>query len=251
MSWEVETNIDQLIKTIRSDIQGMMSSPELEKAGKDAYDIMYKNVRNRMKATGYNYDQSGDFNQAMEDERNNYDKSDITKNSKNIGFGYIEEGVAGLDDVMYMRQEQTATFVSDQGYFAGQKITLHLRAEKEMPKWIPLEFGTGGKADVVPDQFKVRYTPRPDKEVMFGPSYTVPSGLNKKVYAMISERQHAKIGNGQWYSKGDEGNMIHNRHSGIRPGRFFRDGLEDSKVPIYEVIGRGIEDYFDRINPSE
>lgn len=248
MSFEIETNIDQLVKIIRSDIQGMFSSPEIEKAGRDAYDIMYKNVRNRMKATGYSYDQSGDFQQAMDDEKNNYDKTDVTKNSKNIGFGYVEEGVAGLDDRAYMRQEQIATFVSDQGHFAGQRITLHLKAETEMPKWIVLEFGTLDKADPIPDQFKVTYTPRPDKEVMFGPSERVPSGLKKKVYAMISEQQHAKIGNGQWYSKGDEDDIIHNRHNGVRAGRFFRDGLEDSKAPVFDALGRGIEEYLSRIN---
>jgi hypothetical protein len=248
MSFEVETNIDQLVKTIRSDIQGMFGSPEMQKAGRNAYDIMYKNVRNRMKATGYGYDQSGDFQQAIDDEKNNYDKGDYTKNSMNIGFGYIEEGVAGLDDRAYMRQEQIATFVSDQGHFAGQRITMHLKAETQMPKWIVLEFGTLEKADPIPDQFKVNYTKRPDKEVMFGPSERPPSGLNKKIYAMISERQHAKIGNGKWYSKGDESNMIHNRHSGVRAGRFFRHGLEDAKVPVFEALGQGIEDYLNRIN---
>jgi hypothetical protein len=83
---------------------------------------------------------------------------------------------------------------------------------------------------------------------MFGPSERVPSGLKKKIYAMISDTQHAKIGNGKWYSKGDEKQMIHNRHSGVRAGRFFRNGLEDSKAPVFEALGNGIEEYLNRIN---
>lgn len=249
MAYEVETNIDQLIKTVRADVQGMFTSPEMESSGRNAYDIMYKNVRNRMKTTGYNYLQSGDFLEAMDDERKGFDKENRNKNSMTVGFGLIGEGL-GLNDPSYMRQEQNATFYVSHGHLRGNFIYMHLKAETQMPKWVVLEFGTKGKGDGVPDQFKINYSPRPDKSIMFGPSKSVPTGLNKKVYMMVNPENHAKVGNGKWYSKGDESNFSEdvNQHPGVRAGRFFRNGLEDSKLPIYEELGKGLKQYFNRIS---
>lgn len=245
----VSSNIDDLVKTIRSDIQGMFGSPEMEQAGRNAYDIMYKNVRNRMKTTGYDYDQSGRFKEAMDDEKKGFDKDSRTKNSMNIGFGYIGEGEEGLNDSAFMREQQQASFYIGHGHLRGNWITMNLKAETQMPKWIVLEFGTKDKADAIPDSFKVSYSPRPDRSIMFGPSDGAPTGLKKHIYMMVDPKNHAKIGNGNWYSSGDENDFSDaNKHPGVRPGRFFRNGLEDSKLPIYDALGEGLSKYLDRIN---
>lgn len=258
MGYEIETNIDELVKTIRSDIQGMFGSDEMKEAGKNAYDIMFKNVKNRMKTTGYDYYQSGDFSEAMDDERNNYDRNDFSKNSMNVGFGFIGEGNnEGLSEPRWMRQEQNADFYVGHGYLGrkdGPKrwMFMRLKAETEMPKWIVLEFGTGGKGgnEEPPEQFKVGYTRKPEKDIMWGPSDGAPAGLRKHVYVMLSAESHARIGNGNWYQKGDEADFANevNKHPGIRAGHFFQNGLADAKRPVYEALGVGLEKYLSRIN---
>lgn len=254
MSDLVESNIDQLVKIIKDDMQGMFGSSEMQQAGKKVYDIMYKNVKNRMMTTGYDYDQTGNFLEAMEDERKGFQPDNKTRNSITVGFGDIGEGQGLNDPRTGMREEQRyVTFYKKSRMLANGSIQpifgfWTLKAETQMPKWIVLEFGTRDKADQIPSAFKVDYTPRPDRDVMFGPSVGKPDGnYKKKVFAMISKDELYETMGGDDHYNGKE-TMDTRPHPGTRPGRFFRNGLEDSKLPIQEAFGEGLQRYLDRLN---
>lgn len=252
MSDIVSTNIDELVKIIKSDMQGMFGSPEMQQSGKKVYDIMYNNVRNRMMTTGYDYNQTGSFLEAMEDERKGFQPDNKTRNSMTVGFGDIGEGQGLNDPRTGMRQEQRGVVF----YKKSQMLTngsiqpiygfWNLKAETQMPKWIVLEFGTRQYSDQVPSAFKVDYTPRPERDIMFGPSTGKPYGnFNKKVFAMVSRDELHQTLDGKY----DKKEHIPDRpHPGTKAGRFFRNGLEDSKLPIQEAFGDGLQRYLDRIN---
>lgn len=230
----------------------MFGSQEMLQAGKKVYDVMYKNVRNKMMATGYDYNQTGAFLEAMDDERKGFQPDNMTRNSMTVGFGDIGEGQGLNDPRLGMRQEQKfVTFYRSSGMKANGSIYktyafVTLKAETQMPKWIVLEFGTRGKADEIPSQFKIEYTPRPDKDIMYGPSIGKPYGqFNKKVFMMLSEDGYRNLKDS--YSP-DKVQVDHRPHPGTKAGRFFRNGLEDSKLSINEAFGDGLKEYFDRIN---
>jgi hypothetical protein len=117
-----------------------------------------------------------------------------------------------------------------------------------MPKWIVLEFGTRSKADPLPKQFQISYTRRSERDFMLGPSVGKPYGnYKKKVFAMLSKKEFASMKDSH-HADEVEKHYPDRPHPGTRPGRFFRKGLEDAKVPIYQEFGRGIENYLERIN---
>lgn len=239
---EVTSNISELEKHLKTVFQGMFQSQEMQDAGKKVYDTMYTNVRARMESTGYDYKQSGDFLRAFDDEKKGFSKDNNTKNSMTVGFGDITGG-GGLNDPNYMRQEQTAMFTNGITMMANGSLQpnismVTLKAETQMPKWIVLEFGTGPQAQELPPQFAIGYTRKSDSNLMYGPSYNTPSGLNKRVFAMLNAEQVAKL-RGE-----DKESLSYNRtHPGTRPGMFFQNGLKDSKDQIYREFGKGIESY--------
>lgn len=226
------SNLGDLEAHIKNKFQNMFKSEEIHGAGKEVHETLYKNVDKRLRTSTYDYNQSGDFREAMQEESRNYD-AQIGRSSIKVGFGYIEEG-GGLNDPLYMRQEQTATFLTDSKN--NKVVSLRLRAEKQMPKWIVLEFGTRDRADKMPASFKVSYTRR-DKQNMIGPSLRAPSGHSKSVFAMVSDKGLGRIfGN----------NVKPHRHRGTKGGRFFRKGLEDSKEDIQGIYGRAIQEYLNK-----
>jgi hypothetical protein len=264
------TNFDEFEAHMKRFLPNMIQSEELKKASFDSFDIMYKNVMNRLKMTDYDYNQSGDFLGLMRSEGDGKGEGNpkIGRTKIQIGFGGYEEGLSGeLNSQLYMRKKQSHTIRKWSGY-----TSFETEAEKEMPKWILMEFGRSGTentADKVPRQFKVPYTSRSSKNMMVGPSdnmldYTKKadksiskaksegrtptdddygmlrfygnSGARKPTYAMFTpEGAEHTYGGGK-------------PHPGMRAGRFFRNGLEDSKKPIYDRYGDAIKKYLNSIN---
>jgi hypothetical protein len=235
-----QSNIDELTQHVKSRFQNMFKSKELEEAGRKAHEIMYKNVNNRMQMSGYDYEQTGNFREIMADEKRGFDPR-TNASSMKIGVGLIGEG-QGLEDPRFgLREEQKVVFSNGRyNNWKTQGIPMTLKAEKQMPKWIVLEFGTRSKADPLPNQFKIAYTRRSERDLMYGPSLSNPSGHKKKVFAMLSSQQVDKL-RGSHKGHG----AYSTTHPGTRPGRFFKKGLEDSKVPVFDEFGRGIQKYLD------
>src|SRR5690606_3313477 len=129
------------------------------------------------------------------------------------------------------------------------------KAEKEMPKWIVLEFGTREHAEKVPKEFHISYKKRPDKQALIGPSSWLKDASNLEKRSAEKDGRKANPSRftdlrraGGFHTKdtyfmaSDEVNSwIYQavnaetrRHPGTRPSRIFRGGLKDSKEPIYE-----------------
>lgn len=231
---EVTSNVDELVKHLNFVFQGMFDSDEIEQSGRNVYDILYSSVSARLRDTGYDYHQSGDFLEMMEDEKKGFQKDNKSKQSITVGFGSLDQ----LNDPNYMRQEQTGLFFNGRYDSNGRPMgtPMHLKAETQMPKWVVLEFGTGDGAVKLPSQFNINYTRRPDKDIMYGPSMSAPSGLSKPIFAMLSGEQVAKF-------RGEDKPTYDKRHKGVRAGRFFQNGLDDAKPQIAVEFGKGIRNY--------
>lgn len=266
----INTNFDELEKHLKQLIPNMVKSEELKKAGQQSFHIMYKNVMNRLKATDYDYDQSGDFMRLMQSEGKGIGDGNpkIGRSNIQVGFGGYNEGYSGeLNSKLYMRKEQSFTIRKHSGYFS-----FDTKAETQMPKWILMEFGRSGtrnSADKVPKQFQVAYSRDSSKNMMVGPSGTMKwytktankkmdkarsegrpitdedtgllrhygnSGAKKDTYAMFTPE-----GASHMYGSGMP-------HPGIKAGRFFRQGLQDSKIPIKHAFEEGMKSYLARIS---
>jgi hypothetical protein len=232
---------------------------------------MFKNVKNRMKTTGYDYDQSGVFQEIMDGEGKGISSGNlgtdtnpkVGRSSVTVGFGNVgSDGELNLKESMRRRQTHTMRKAS------GGYISFDTKAESQMPKWILMEFGRSGSeqtADKVPKQFQLPYTRRSDKSKLVGSSnmmqmYTEYDAKNNSAEKRKSGaedkgmlRHYDNVGAKKLtfvmatpevanYMKYDA------EHPGIRPGRFFRHGLDDSKLPVANEYGHAIEQYLRRIS---
>lgn len=230
------SNIDELERHLKQKFNGMLSSPELRKAGEKASKEIGMRVLSQ--ATfggegGTNLTQTGDLMQLLAEEARGGEVVG-TARTLTIGMGELNNLNMGLGA---QRLEQTQEHYIGSG--KGGRVqfkTFKLKEETQMPKWIIAEFGSGSKADMdffdYP-QFKVGYTKRPERQYMFGMSTEniKPDGSKKGTFMVgtstIKRYSKARIG-----------------HSGVRPSKIFRRGVEDSKPMVEKILGDGIEAYF-------
>lgn len=238
MAKGVFTNIDELQREVEAHFKSMMKSKEMAQAGKRASEAMGRYVMDQVSDggdSGYDFEQSGDFHSLLASEAK-HGSVNQSQNSLSMGFGYIPEMNEGVEA---RRNFQT------QVHWVGSKkkgryVTINLKQEKEMPKWIIAEFGSGRRADRanMPKELKVRYTPRSGKEYMYGPSSEKVGGEGggeKRGYFMVSRDGFNNLRGDKRYKP--------KTHPGVKAGRIFRKGLEKSKEEVREILADGIRDF--------
>jgi hypothetical protein len=232
------TNIEDLEKHLKDKFRGMMKSREMVSAGKDASKAMGRYVLDELAdggASGYDYDQTGDLHKMLADEAR-AGNTHSTASTLSMGYGYLlelNEGFEALRD----EQRQQHWIGSKSG---GRYVTIRLKKEKEMPKWIIAEFGTGRQAVDKPKdkKFDIDYTYRPGKEFMYGPSRGRVSGGKKEGYFMVGRRGASNL-----LGNRAENRKNFTRHPGVKAGQIFSRGLAKSKVEVNDILRDGIKDY--------
>jgi hypothetical protein len=232
------TNIEEVEREVNRHFKGMMKSKEMTDAGKTASKVMGRYVLDEVAdggESGYDYEQSGDFHNMLSSEAKGGDIQQ-TPSKLSMGFGYIPELNNGV--------EAKRNFQTQKHWIGSRKngryVTVQLKEEKQMPKWIIAEFGSGKQAEKGKrhKDMQISYSPRPDKKYMFGPSKGKvggDGGGSKEGYFMIS-KQGAQ---GMYGNKSSVGR----KHPGVKAGRIFRRGLEKSKEEVREILGDGIRSY--------
>lgn len=225
------TNIEELEKHISNVFNNMFKSEEMKVASVEAKKRMGRGVTSQVESggdSGYDYNQTGDFHSALVDEM----KDNAIYQSKNsilIGFGDMDSMNMG---VYAKRNFQRQLHVTRKG-----NRMVFLKEEKELPKWIIAEFGSGGKGEgkSIPKEFNLPYAPRPGKDFLYGPSLGNITGGSKKGYFMVSGQTASSLSGAD--------NHTLPTHPGVKPGRIFRKGLNDSKDDVHRILGSGIDAY--------
>jgi hypothetical protein len=236
---KTSTNFQDLEKHINSVFKGMMKSRELTEAGKTASKAMGRYVLDEVAgggASGYDYEQSGDFHNLLASEAK-HGNVYSTPSKLTMGFAYIPEMNLGVEA---KRNFQIQDHVVQMNGGRITKIrTFKLKQEEQMPKWIIAEFGSGekkAKGRILKD-FAITYTPRPDKDFLLGPSLSKvrgEGGGRKKGYFMISGKSLDKLQHQQ---------AQRFFHRGVKPGRIFSRGLESSQEEVTQILHEGISKY--------
>lgn len=246
MGWQIETNINELIAKIESDMKGMLKSKEIGNASKVAGQAIGRHIAENVDGgseSGYNYKQSGGLHDLVIREA----KDPYVKQGQNS----VQIGVFNLSnmnsDVDAKRNHQFQVHeVWDEKKHEIINKTISLKQEEQMPKWIIAEFGSGKYSSGDWSNFDIGYTRREDKPYMFGPSVGPaggPGGGSKRGFFMVSNDTLVKLLGPDRARSMDS----HRVHEGVRAGHVFSEGLEESKEEIFEIIGDGLQEYLDRI----
>jgi hypothetical protein len=238
------TNFDELEKHLNKKFKSMMKSQEMASAGKRASQAMGRHVGDQISdggASGYDYDQSGDFHKLIKEEAR-HGEIHQTATSLTMGFGEMwnmNEGVEARRNAQVQDH-----VVGMNGSRVTRLRTFRLKEENQLPKWVIAEFGMGTKGEgkgAVPKELQVNYTKRPNKEFMYGPSLGGVRGEGggpKNGFFMLSGRSLMNL-----LGNRAENRRNFRRHPGIKAGRVFRRGLEKSKEEVQDILRDGIRDY--------
>lgn len=216
-----------------------MKSEELKQAGKEASDIMGRHVLDQIGGkSGYDYEQTGDFHKMLSTEARGGDIKQ-TPTKMTAGVFYIPEMNDGIEAKRNFQTQKH--WIGSRMH--GRYVTINLKQENQMPKWIIAEFGMGGLAEKtkMSKDFQITYTPRSGKPYMFGPSSDNVSDGNKHGYFMVGRKGlMGLLGNRA------ESNTSFRTHPGIRAGKIFSSGLKSSKEEVNQAIAEGIQKYLGR-----
>lgn len=246
MPIEITTNINDLLKKIESDIKGMMKSSEVGGAGKRAGQAIGRHIGDTLLGgndSGYNYVQSGGLEALVQEESSN---PELRQRQNDMTIGVFE--LNNMNDGVYSKRndqfQQHEVWDEKQGEMVQKSI--FLKGERQLPKWILAEFGSGDYKSGGYEKFDIGYTNR-DKPYMYGPSIGSvggPGGGRKKGYFMVTQSTLVTLLGPDRI----KGMNTHREHEGIRAGHVFSKGLEISKQEVFEILGEGIEEYLKRVN---
>ncbi len=220
------TNFNELVNHITRVNKGLFKNAEFTTHAQKAGDAMQKEVQKAMKNVGgMDYHQSYQLKRTMSTQTADWK---VSETKANIGFGEINDL-----NKQTKRKAQRATFSNPD----GSTRTIKLRPEQDLPSWIIMEFGRKGtsqKGSTVPSFIKkeINYSPREKKDVLFGPSTSLH--MRAPIFFMTNKEMLSK----HHGIKSDKG---FKSHSGIREGKFFRNGLINARPAIQKALADGIE----------
>lgn len=227
------SNIGELETHLKQMFNGMLSSPELKEASREVHRTMGNAVMSKWHSL--NRRRTGGFEELLQIEINDTPPVENTTRVLTIGFGRFETMTYDLEAKRLTEYQWH--------YVNGVKKLITLHEEKELPKWIIAEFGAWGVGDTIPEQFKLSYTRRPERQFLYGPSAGRPIGANGKV----ADTDKSKLGFFMASKSFVESQGVEpRRHSGIKAGHIFSGGLKDSKQEVFEDLYKGIEKYLER-----
>lgn len=242
MDAKVTTNIEELEAHLNKVFKGMFKSAEVINAGKEASKIIGGHVASLVGGgndSGYDYNQSGSFHELIQDEARGGEVKG-SQNKLTIGMFEITNMNHGVGAMRNAQFQIHRVYDKETHEFTNRSI--YLKQENQMPIWILAEFGSKNGGSM--SQFNLEYTPRPDKDIIFGPSLGSVGGAgggSKKGFFMVSEKGLDGL-LGPW-ARYDE----HRMHGGMRAGHIFSEGLEQSKEQINQELAEGIQSYLDSI----
>jgi hypothetical protein len=237
-----ETNIEELEAHLSRVFKGMLKSKEVAEAGKDAGRAMGRHVGDTLLGggdSGYNYRQSGDLEKLVSEEGRN---PEIKQTQNKMSIGVFE--INNMNMGVYAKRNHQFQFHQTWDETLHEMVTtrISLQAEKELPKWILAEYGSGSKSEgIVQPEFRVTYTSR-DKPYLYGPSVgpvTGPGGGPKLGFFKVNQRGLENLLGPRITKMMDS----HREHQGTRAGHVFSLGLESAKQEVFEILGEGLETY--------
>jgi len=205
----------------------------MEKFAIEVTDVMQENVLKSMGNGRNDWTQSGDLKWAIERDAGGFK---FNKRTIQIGFGQLDhmnQTKRAAQRASFLLQLKTKKEGAKRATRKGVWVNLRFKPEKELPTWLIAEFGRSGSATKaggkIPKDFMVNYTPRPEKNILIGPSGKTV-GLRKQIFFMATRKRALEM-------------VPRTRlrtHRGIEEGRIFRRGLSTSKNRIFEVMGNAI-----------
>lgn len=235
------SNIQELEIHLSTKFKGMLKSKEMKQAGKEAGQAIGRHIgdtANGSNKAGYDYNQSGGFHETLISESKH--GGDISQKQSKLTIGMFE--LKNMTDGHFSKRnfQLQEHVVETVGGRVTKVATFRLKEEKQLPKWIIAEFGTGKHAEPVPSEFKISYTRR-DKPYMYGPSLggvRGEGGGSKRGFFMIGGSKLMNL-----LGKRAENRRNFREHPGIKAGHVFRDGFRNSKEEVIEILGHGINNY--------
>jgi hypothetical protein len=255
---EITTNVEELKRHLNKVFKGLYKSEELIDSGRIIYRELHSNFMENLESSTYDLQDTGSMKHYFSALKRNYEW-DNAGSYFTVGFGNLVD----MEDKFTNQELFRATRVSD--FMFGYKrrldkngnpvyrpnfIKTTIEGEKQLPKWIIMEFGTGQYAEKgMPKMLKVNYTRRSGKQYLFGPSTREYSGNTKPTYIQVSKESIEKINQKHIGNNGQPiGRLAQLKvHRGVRPSRPFRNTLSQTKPTIIKEFSNGIGKYINRV----